>query len=477
MAIHLHCPSCRGEHQLAEHLAGQVVRCRKCQAHFRVPAAPQQPAFPPAVRQRSRHEKDDQAAPSRKGPVVLLVALAGVAGLLVLGWTAVVLVIAFWPKTQPAAPPTGEAAARPEPQPGKPQPDGGAPTTASPSAPGSLPPDPLPAPVVLPDDKHVSIRLPSPVDLLFPTTASPFVAIAGNAGERNVTRTVWDLRDGRQTGTVTVDGEQYQLFALSPDGAYLAATVKEEPWQTVEVWSVADGRSVRRIDAREPGYGVLYRCDFAGAGLLLTNQSGPQDNLVRIWDVTTGKCVRRFEAPVGVLGINVRALSPGRRYLASVHRKSDRLVICDLGAGKVVADWRIPDPNPLGYKVPWAVAFSEDGRSLYLLYICGLEMYLATWDVSTGHAAGTHRIASIEALNNPLFSGMTNTGPLLDGLSDGKVLLAGYAVVDPKSGAVVRKIPQPTFQGDVRRVFGTKWARTTGAEGDRQLVVQPFPPP
>src|SRR5262249_5970734 len=159
---------------------------------------------------------------------------AGVAGLLVLGWTAVVLVVAFWPKPQPAAPPTGGAAVLPQPQPGKPPQDGGAPTTASaPAAPGGLTPDSGPAPSAPPDDRRISIQLPSPVDLLFPTTASPFVSIAENAGERNVTRTIWDLRDGRQKGAVTVDGERYHLFALSPDGAYLAAMIREEPYQTV----------------------------------------------------------------------------------------------------------------------------------------------------------------------------------------------------------------------------------------------------
>jgi hypothetical protein len=166
----------------------------------------------------------------------------------------------------------------------------------------------------------------------------------------------------------------------------------------------------------------------------------------------------------------------GRRYLATIHRDNNRLVICDLSAGKVAADWPIPSPNRLAFKVPWALTFSQDGRSLSLMYDCGLDIYLATWDLRTSHGS-TRKVRGLGDVGNPILSGMTNTGPLLEGLSDGKVLIAGHALVDPQSGAVVRKLPEPSFQGDVRRVFGSKWARITGAEGARHLTLQPFPPP
>jgi hypothetical protein len=423
----------------------------------------------------------------RRIPVALLGVLAGVLGLLVLCMGSVGVVVAVWPWKDANAPPVAKAALVPQPQPDQPpQPQLGQPPPDQPGQPppkdpaivvaaGGLPPDPLPAPMVIAANPPIAIRLPTPVDLLYPTTPSPFVAVAGNSGG-NTVRTFWDLRSGKQTGALTVDGERYQQFALSPDGTHVAATVKEGAGQTVEVWSVADGKSVRRIDTTEPGFGMLFPCDFAGPGQLVTNQSGPGGSLVRVWDVNTGQCLRRFQAPVDLLGIRISALSPGRRYLASIQPKHKRLVICDLAAGKVAADWLIPDPTPASFKVPWAIAFSHDGRSLHLMSFGGLSLYLATWDLSTGKGSA-RKINGLGNINNPLLSGMFDTGPLLEGLPDGTVIVAGFAVVDPATGAVVRKIPEPSFRGDARRIFGTTWARITGPEGNWDLAVLPFPPP
>ena len=36
--------------------------------------------------------------------------------------------------------------------------------------------------------------------------------------------------------------------------------------------------------------------------------------------------------------------------------------------------------------------------------------------------------------------------------------------------------PWELFEGNVRRVFDTKWAYLTVANGQRRLVVEPFPP-
>jgi hypothetical protein len=120
------------------------------------------------------------------------------------------------------------------------------------------------------------------------------------------------------------------------------------------------------------------------------------------------------------------------------------------------------------------MAFSQDGRTLYLLYFCGLDLYLADWDVRTGQG-GTRKLRGIGDVGSPRMSGMFEIGPLVQCLSDGKLLVAGYMIVDPKSGAVVRSLPAPSLENSHRRIIGAKWARTVGPVGARRLVVEAIP--
>jgi hypothetical protein len=466
MPIRLQCPGCGSAHDVAERLAGKVIHCPKCNAVFRVavldePPAESEPA--PSKRQRRR-----TGTPNRT-PVAIL---AGVGGLLLVGLVAVVVIIVL----------RNSGSGGIIPQPGGPGilaqlPSGNTsgPIPADTVATVGLTPDPLPKPLAIPDGPRVEIPLPNPFELVYPTTATPYVGIGGNAKGGGVKRTFWDLRDGKQIGGMTLDGEKYQQFALSPDGAHLAAFVKAEPWTSFEIWSVADGRSLGKIDAAVPGVSILSAPDFAGPGQLLTIQTANKTNVVRVWDVTNGNCVHRIEVELNMIAVSVRALSPGRRFLAAPDRDNKRLIICDLKAGKVAAAWQIPNPNALTALVPWALAFSQDGRSLHLMYFSGLEVYLGTWDVSTGRGSA-RRIAGVENINNAIYSGTTNTGQLLECLADGKVLMAGHALIDPKTGTTIRKLSEPSFQGDARHVFGSKWVRSVGAEGDRWLIVQPCPP-
>jgi hypothetical protein len=238
---------------------------------------------------------------------------------------------------------------------------------------------------------------------------------------------------------------------------------------------VAEGRSLRRIESDDPDRRLLFPCDFAGPGLVLTNQNGAKGSLLRIWDVATGIRVREFDAPVSLFGMTTRALSPGRRYLAILHQKANQVVLCDLVAGKVSAEWALPRHDPLRIKSWWALGFSQDGRSLYALYFSGLDFYLADWDVVTGKA-NTRLVRGLKLAgqNGPLIAGYQ--GLQIEGLADGHVLMAGQIIIDPRTGTVVRTLPGEQFEGNVRRIFDKKWACVTGAEWNRRLVVEPLPP-
>ena len=59
--------------------------------------------------------------------------------------------------------------------------------------------------------------------VLFPSSPSPFVSVAGRVGLKEVCE-VWDLRTMQRVGMIVLDGP-FSSPALSPDGVYLAALV------------------------------------------------------------------------------------------------------------------------------------------------------------------------------------------------------------------------------------------------------------
>src|SRR5205085_2005719 len=92
----------------------------------------------------------------------------------------------------------------------------------------------------------------------------------------------------------------YNNPALSPDGAYFAARVKNAARATVEVWSVATGQTVQRLEVDPDPRMKVGRIDFAGPDRLFVTKhenehpDPGQRASYQVWDLKAAKPVVEF---------------------------------------------------------------------------------------------------------------------------------------------------------------------------------------
>jgi hypothetical protein len=279
---------------------------------------------------------------------------------------ALVLFLFAWPA--PAAAPVD---AKDEPEPG-----------------WDVKPDPLPDPVKGPFETKASIPVAFMGQVVFPTRPSAFVAVTP-AGTKD-RMVVYDLRTMKPVGKPIETKFNHDALVLSSDGAYLAGLVRDKDLPhlpVVEVWSVAEGKSLRTIplDDKRMDVGLL---DFAGKDQIVTEKATQPDVTYQLWDVTTGKELQHFTYR---LEFNRKwaALSPGGRYL--LMEETDTLsgyhMLCwDLAAGKKAGDVELQGP-----KEEWGqacgISFSPDGEEVAMLWRLGHKDVwgrLFCWNVKTG---------------------------------------------------------------------------------------------
>ena len=151
------------------------------------------------------------------------------------------------------------------------------------------------------------------------------------------------------------------LAALSSDGKIVAASREG----VVSWWETASGKKLHKLQTGQNG---LLQLAFSADGRsLLTLGTGGET--VAVWDVATGKSVRGSEGKASGGGINLRMskfieqnalVSPGWKYLAFVksNDSDNRLIhIRDLATGKELAQI-----DASGFE---ALCFSADDKTLY----------------------------------------------------------------------------------------------------------------
>jgi WD40 repeat protein len=120
---------------------------------------------------------------------------------------------------------------------------------------------------------------------------------------------VWRVRDGRQLRAFEDHGVAFgALGALrwSPDGRVLAAEGEEHQ---VTLWDVESGRRLRTLPGgRTTGYGVT---DFSPDGRLFARGG----DMVELWSVAEGRLVRKLEGPGSTA--SALAFSPDGDVLAT----------------------------------------------------------------------------------------------------------------------------------------------------------------
>jgi WD40 repeat protein len=319
---------------------------------------------------------------------------------------------------------------------------------------------------------------------------SPFVAVTPPGTKDRNQLQVYDMRRMKPVGAVIrgkFDGVN-QKFALSPDGTYFAAVLPDTSHSTVEVWSVADGRSLHRIEVDPDPKMKVGLLDFVVQDRILTMKHEgysplpEMHSVYQVWDVRTGKQLVEFSYDLVFLW-RWGTLSPGRKYLVMEHtdnREGYHIVAWDLTTGKPAGRFSFQ-----GKKDPWGqargLAFSPDGQKLAMLWRLartpGCWGRLLCWDVKTHRKIADHPIGyEFPSLDTVSVWGGTVT---IQWLPDGSGwLLFHHLLVDYRSGAVTGKLyPEPNGGGNVvekeRRFLDQN--HITAIEGgtfDKKLMVQ-----
>jgi WD40 repeat protein len=234
----------------------------------------------------------------------------------------------------------------------------------------------------------------------------------------------------------------YDSLALSRDGSRIVAAGAED--QTVRLWEVATGRSLRIFKHPEDVRAAAISPDgtiVAGAGF--ENRVGGKGRVIRIWDATTGGQIRELRGHKE--WANVLAFSPDGKQLASGGHAirqgigdggrdlgsadlSDAIHLWDVATG---ADLRQFPGEPAG---KWGdarsvngLAFTPDGRTLVsgeedgsiVLYDAASAAVRATL---RGHLSGV-RAVRVSADGRRLVSASTDLTALVWDL--GRILEAG----------------------------------------------------
>jgi hypothetical protein len=349
-----------------------------------------------------------------------------------------------------------------------------------------------PAPVVLKGPFNLTASIGSirfPHQLIVPSAPSPFVAVGSIHPPEQIV--VHDLRQMQPVGQPLMG--KFNIFprrhvALSPDGAYVADRAQGTTKPTVDVWSVAEGRSLRKIEVDAAPNVKVGLIDFAGPDRLLTmkhehEHPNPHSKATyQVWNIKTGACATEFSTDL-VFNPGWGCLSPGHRYLAMEETKPLKgyHILCwDLETGKLVGTLEVQKKEETWGR-PVALAFSADGAELALLWwrrgAPDQWGQLLCWDVKTGKKVLEHNISRNPKQIDSLWS---HGGPrTLQWLPDNSGwLLFDHLVFDRKSGAVVWKLdPEPRFAGDMmdRRLLDADHITTIAGKFEKKLTIERLP--
>jgi len=288
-----------------------------------------------------------------------------------------------------------------------------------------------------------------PLPMMLYSTASNYPILATNPTNRRDSMQLVDLRQQKPIGKpiqIKIDPFNYQMGAISPDGAYLAAVTPKTAKPTVEVWSTATAAVIHRIEIEaELGAGIALM-EFSTRDRLVTIlQKGDfrqtdSGSTCSVWDMKTGKSVARYDFktkfnPKGT------ALSPGGNYLAATvyENEGSHLLVIDLATGKTAGKLDI------GYKPEFiggsaVLSFSPNGEKIALLWLVGKQPTWArilSWDVSSqkklcDHEVG-YEVKNIDHVGRG-FGGQT----MFQWIPDGSGwLVMSHLLIDGESGAVV----------------------------------------
>jgi WD40 repeat protein/beta-lactamase regulating signal transducer with metallopeptidase domain len=180
---------------------------------------------------------------------------------------------------------------------------------------------------------------------------------------------LWDLDSMTEVRRLGMTPGDAGALAGTRDGRWLAAG---SFWRSViRAWNADTGAELGPGEAAPLAYAL--QLEFSADGKTLF--TGGEDNTVRAWIAETGQ--QRYRADHGHW-VRAIALSPDGRLLAE-SSLDDTVCLREAETGKEL--YRLPGHGRLGGRR--ALRFSADGSRLFSF---GDDMYVRTWDVSTGRA-------------------------------------------------------------------------------------------
>lgn len=490
MAIKIECDECGKKYKLSDDRAGEWIECRECGADIEVPDGGWDDAWDDEPRRRGsrggrsrRHEPEDEGlSPGAKWAII-----GGTCGFVLILVLVVILSRGDDDPVQPAGNNDQRLANsdRPNPQPRvnpvqpnqpgvvntNPQPGIRPPTipgqmkpppeTAKPGPPPAVNAvnwrvtvDPAPRPEVDPEaepvaevdnSKPISITFPRDSRgsnaLVMPVRPTGLVVLGENGAEAHM-REFWNSRTGKRVGLMTGLNFSPHKQAVSPTGAFYAATTFSTPG--VLVWDVLKQEALGELpltaDGKRPSETFLaFPSDDRIVAIIQERQDSDYVTRVNLWTLPSGDPLKSFDI-AGRFEDELCAFSPGGRFLSI--RSSDSqapVAFYDLTSGTKVGEIRGPaysktTDRPAEAK---AAAFSEDGSQLAMLFRGG-DQQVVVYDVATGQARQ----------QIPLDSKLTYGGPRdslpIQWFPDGKkLLLFGNSVASIESESVIHTFPKP----------------------------------
>lgn len=305
---------------------------------------------------------------------------------------------------------------------------------------------------------------------IYPPQPSPFTALTPRVpkGQKDDgSMQIVDLRTGRTMGRpFPIKFGMGEPVVLAATGDYIAARVpgRETP-NTIEVIDTNAGQVLRRIEAGQ-GTQTAQPIGFVGKDKLLTqtqtNSASGGRNDFKVWNVRTGEVLSEFAFDFTYSG-GTSCLSGGGRYILFYIGAMQRLVIFDLGTGKVAGDIEWKATND-GFAPTGGLAFSPDGKEFAVLSRIGKKDVWAkifVFDATTGRKLAAHDLNDLLPYDGAFFGngGLDNIQWLPDGSG---WLIFGSLVIDRKSGKQISQVGSEKKSAS-RRFVGVD--RVTGFKG------------
>jgi len=310
-------------------------------------------------------------------------------------------------------------------------------------------PDPPAEPPRIHRSKSSPVTLPYFEHLIFPDRPSDFVMVCDHSDRAEPV--VVNLVTGKESGRLPVQERiEFNLRALSPDGRYFAGMVKSDR-RNVRVWDCQTGQVVLQIGNQ----GVdLKELDFSVAGHLVTLIESDTEMNIEVWSLAEGKPVRRLAAPRinqswVVIAQDRFAVSPGGRYAAVVF--DGLLFVFDLFEGRLSGRGKVPFQCAMsGGSFDMgclALEFSADGTRLAAyIQMAGGGTQLVCWDMATGHVDLWRWPRHLTGADTQLDKETT----LLRWFPDEAAFFVDREyVVDGETGAFVWRVPNDQFDAVV----------------------------